>query len=335
MGKVASRRSATPRQRPCSARPSAPRHPSRRLRQGGAVYDGLHDYRQRASMVTTASSTLLARHASAMIRSAAAHGFPWSTISAAVQLTPEDLRAERFDGNAFFRISREVKLLMSDEFCGFSAGRCPIGTFGEMCARAVTAPTIGKALQLAFELYAERTRDVRFELRDRGEIATVNMTVEHPETAQHELLYEWWFLVWPSLASWLAREEIPVVAVDLPHAPLGEPEEYAEVLSGVCRFRQPVARLLLPERHLRKPVLREPSEVPEFMSPRSELRLLSGERTIQAAAEAVAAATPGHDAIVDVDRRCRRVLPREQPDAAASLAGRVDQLSNGQRRGAT
>ena len=225
-----------------------------------------------------ASSTLLTRHASAMIRSAAAHGFPWSTISAAVQLTPEELRAERFDGNAFFRISREVKLLMSDEFCGFTAGRCPIGTFDEMCTRAVTAPTIGEALQFAFELYAERTRDVRFELSRRGEIATVNMTVVHPEIAQHELLYEWWFLVWPGLASWLAREEIPVVAVDLPHAPLGESEEYAEALSGVCRFQQPAARLLLPEHHLRKPVLRETSEVSEFMSPRSELRLLSGER---------------------------------------------------------
>ena len=226
-----------------------------------------------------ASSALLTRHASAMIRSAAAHGFAWSTISAAVQLTPEELQAERFDGNAFLRISREVKLLMSDEFCGFTAGRCPIGTFGEMCARAVTAPTIGEALQLAFEVYAERTREVRFELSRRGEIATVNVTVEHPEIGQHELLYEWWFLVWPSLASWLARELIPVVAVDLPHAPLGEPEEYAEAVSGVCRFRQPAARLLLPERHLHKPVLRESSEIPEFMSPRVDLR--SGEHTFQ------------------------------------------------------
>lgn len=211
-----------------------------------------------------------------MIRSAAEHGYSWSRISRAVQMSPEALRAERFDGAGFCRISRELKLLMDDEFCGLTATPCPVGTFTEMCERAVSAWSIGEALQLAFELYAERTRDVRFELRRRGEIATVNMVVECRDAARQDFLYEWWFLIWRHLASWLGTEDVPVVAVDLPHAPCGDAEEYAEALNGVCRFRQPNARLLLPELHLKRPVLREAAEVAAFLAPRGEIALASG-----------------------------------------------------------
>jgi AraC-like DNA-binding protein len=222
------------------------------------------------------SSALLNRYAGTMIRSAAAHGFTWSSIADAVQLSADELRSTEFDNASFCRISREVKLLMGDEFCGFTSAPCRVGTFSDMCTRAVSAPTVGDALSRAFQVYAERTQDVRFELSRRREIARVNMTVVHSAEIQHDFLYEWWFLIWPHLASWLAREEIPVLAADLPHAARGDSEEYAEVLAGVCRFGQPVARLLLPESYLQKPVLRDVGEVPAFMRPPGEQRLSGG-----------------------------------------------------------
>lgn len=217
-----------------------------------------------------ASSPLLNRYASAMLDSAAGHGFTWSSISEAVQLSADALRSAQFDNACFLRISREIKLLMSDEFCGFTPAPCRIGTFSEMCGRAVSAPTVGEALRWAFDLYAERTQDVHFELSRREEIARVTMTVEGSEATRRDFLYEWWFLIWPRLASWLAGEDIPVVAVDLPHAACADSEEYAEALLGVCRFGQPVARLLLPERYLHKRVLRKVCEIPTFMAPTRE-----------------------------------------------------------------
>jgi AraC-like DNA-binding protein len=200
-----------------------------------------------------ASSTLLSRYADTMIRSATAHGFTWSSISEAVRLSADELRSAHFENASFYRLSREIKLLMGDEFCGFTPAPCPVGTFGNMC-----------------EVYAERTEDMRFELSRRKEVASVSMTVVCSEATQHEFLYEWWFLIWPRLASWLAREDIPVLAVDLPHAASGDSEEYAEMLAGFCRFGQPAARLLLPERYLQKPVLRALHEIPIFMEPPGE-----------------------------------------------------------------
>jgi AraC-like DNA-binding protein len=224
-----------------------------------------------------ASSALLNRYASAMIDSAAGHGFTWSSISEAVQLSADELHSVHFDNACFFRISREIKLLMSDEFCGFTAAPCRIGTFGEMCGRAVSAPTVGEALRRAFELYAERTQDVHFELSRGEEIARVTMTVECSEATRRDFLYEWWFLIWPRLASWLAGEDISVVAVDLPHAACADSDEYAEALGGVCRFGQPVARLMLPERHLHKRVLRKGCEISAFMLPPGEPLAHGGE----------------------------------------------------------
>jgi AraC-like DNA-binding protein len=217
-----------------------------------------------------ASSALLNRYADAMIRSAAAHGFTWPSISEAVRLSADELHSAHFDNAIFCRISREIKVLMGDEFCGFTSAPCPVGTFGDMCERAVSAPTVGDALHRAFEVYAERTEDVRFELSRRKEIARVSMTVVRSEAIHHDFLYEWWFMIWPRLAGWLARADIPVLAADLPHAASGDAEEYAEVFAGVCRFEQPVARLLLPERYLRMPVQREVGDIAAFMAPRRE-----------------------------------------------------------------
>jgi len=218
----------------------------------------------------TPSSPLFNRYASAMIDSATAHGFTWSSISEAVQLSPDELRLAQFDTACFLRISRQIKLLMGDEFCGFTLAPCSIGTFAEMCARCVSASTIGEALNRAFGLYAERTQDVRFELLRGGGVARVMMAVEHSDAAARDFLYEWWFLIWPHLASWLAGEDIRVMAVDLPHAARADADEYAEVLWGVCRFGQPAARMLLPERHLHKRVLRKSCEISAFMEPTCE-----------------------------------------------------------------
>jgi AraC-like DNA-binding protein len=216
------------------------------------------------------SSALFNRYARAMIDSASGHGFAWSAISKAVRLRTDELRLAQFDNACFLRISRGIKLLMGDELCGFTPAPCRIGTFGEMCARAVSAPTIGEALHRAFGLYAERTQDLRFELLRGGEIARVTMTVERSDAAACEFLYEWWFLIWPHLASWLAGEDIPVMAVDLPHPARADADEYAEALWGFCRFGQPVARMLLPERHLKKRVLRKSCEISAFMAPTCE-----------------------------------------------------------------
>jgi hypothetical protein len=71
--------------------------------------------------------------------------FTWPSISKAVQLSPDELGSAHFDHVSFYRLSRELKQLMGDEFYGFTPAPCRIGTFDDVCARAVSEATVGGA----------------------------------------------------------------------------------------------------------------------------------------------------------------------------------------------
>lgn len=213
---------------------------------------------------------LINRYARTLIRSAARRGYGERTICEAIPIAPALLRDERepIDVQTFFRVSRNLKLLMADEFCGFTRSPCPLGTFEMMCEGTVTGGALGATLQRAFAFYASQTPDIRFELQPHGELAAIEMHIAQPQLDAQGFLNEWWFMLWTHLAGWLIGEEIPVVAADFAHARVGSPEEYSEMLSGLCRFSQAQPRLLLPARYLERPVVRSRADLNGFMAPK-------------------------------------------------------------------
>jgi AraC-like DNA-binding protein len=212
---------------------------------------------------------LINRFARAMIANAAAKGYHVEVISDALQLRPEVVRDNSacFDHQTFCRISRNVKLLMDDEFCGFTTERCRIGSFQHMCESALEGRTLGEALQRAFGFYAGVTRDIGFSLDAHRDTASLGMALAHPELDRYNFLYEWWFLIWAHFSAWLIGEEIPVVSADFPHPRTGSLEEYAHSLSGNCRFARPLGSLLLPVQCLERRVVRSPDQLAAFLEP--------------------------------------------------------------------
>ncbi|MDR3419393.1 MAG: AraC family transcriptional regulator ligand-binding domain-containing protein [Nevskia sp.] len=212
---------------------------------------------------------LINRFAHALIGNAASKGYHVEVISHALQLTPEVVRDRnaRFDAETFCRISRNVKLLMDDEFCGFTTAPCRVGSFQHMCENALRGETLGQALQRAFAFYAPLTGDIRFELQVHEDAAGLRMNLAHPELDRYNFLYEWWFIVWSHFAAWLIGEEVPVLAADFPHPRAGSLEEYAATLTGNCRFSRPVGSLLLPVQYLERRTIRRPEDLPAFLEP--------------------------------------------------------------------
>jgi AraC-like DNA-binding protein len=213
-----------------------------------------------------------------MINSAVVHGISWSAIARATELSPEQLRSDRFSGSSFLRISREVKLLMSDEFCGFTRTPCRIGTFTQACERAAAAATVGEGLEGAFQLYAERHPQVSFELHQGREMGRITLTAEQSDPRERAFLHEWWFMLWRTVMGWLAREDIPAVVVELTHLAGSDADEYAEAIGGVVRFGQPRARLLFPVCWLHKPVRRTSRDLDRFLAPARVPMAVLGER---------------------------------------------------------
>ncbi|WP_051362020.1 AraC family transcriptional regulator [Solimonas soli] len=213
---------------------------------------------------------LIDRYARTLIRNAAARGYDEARICEAIPIAPALLHdaRERIDAPTFLRVSRKLKLLMADEFCGFTRSPCPLGSFEMMCEGTVTGGVLGEALRRAFAFYASQTGDLRFELRLHGELAAIEMHIAQPRYDPQGFLNEWWFMLWAHLSGWLIGEEIPVVAADFAHPRAGRPEEYSEMLGGLCRFSQAQPRLLLPARYLQRPVVRSRADLNGFLSPR-------------------------------------------------------------------
>jgi AraC-like DNA-binding protein len=216
-----------------------------------------------------ATPGLINRYARTLIRNAEARGWREAVICDAIPIAPALLHDphEAIDAPTFLRVSRNLKLLMADEFCGFTRTPCPLGSFEMMCEGTVTGGSLGEALRRAFAFYASQTRDLRFELQQHGELAAIELHIAQPQFDPQGFLNEWWFMLWTHLSGWLIGEEIPVVAADFAHARAGSPDEYSELLSGLCRFSQAQARLLLPRRYLDRPVVRSRADLNGFLSP--------------------------------------------------------------------
>ncbi len=215
------------------------------------------------------ASGLINRFARAMIGNAASRGYHVEVICDALQITPSAVRDQdaRFDAQTFCRISRNVKLLMDDEFCGFTPAPCRVGAFQHMCETALDSATLGEALERAFAFYGGLTRDIGFELQAHQDTASLRMSLSHPELDRYNFLYEWWFIVWSHFGGWLIGEEVPVVVADFPHPRAGSLEEYGDTLTGNCRFSRPAGSLLLPVQYLERRIVRRPEELAAFLQP--------------------------------------------------------------------
>lgn len=216
-----------------------------------------------------AAPGLIDRYARSMIDNAASKGYDQDTLCRSLELSPAMIvdQHSHFGPAELCRISRNVKLLMADEFCGFTPSPLRVGSFEFMCSLAVRSGTLGLALRNAFRFYATNTDDIVFLLIDDGEFATVEMKLAHPEADHYNFLYEWWFIVWSRLAGWLIDAEIPVVAVDFPHPQAGAPEDYSDTFRGACRFSQPTARFSFSSQWLGRRIERRIEDTQAFLRP--------------------------------------------------------------------
>ena len=218
-----------------------------------------------------ASPLTINRMARVLMDTAMAHGIDRETLCRSVDVPLDfDPANHPVDAACFARLSRNLKLLMQDEFCGMTPTRCKIGTYQLMLELLLGSRTLEESLSKAFRFYELITDDIRFSLQTEGEFAVVGVDVAHPEVDRYNYLYEWWFMMWSGLASWLIGEEIPVLVADFPHAQEGPIEEYAQTFSSNCRFEQAEARLVFRREFLRRPVVRTIDDISDYLLPNGD-----------------------------------------------------------------
>lgn len=222
---------------------------------------------------------LITRYARAMLKSAEAHGHDLSRICQLAGISADAVSPDVpvISADIFTRLNKVIKAALDDDFCGFTTTRCRPGTIPFICESMVHDNTLGDALDRAFRFYSFLTNELIFALEENEEIATITLTLAHPEIDTFHYLHEWWLMMWPHLSSWLVGEEIPVIRVDLPYEPDAEVDEYVEAFWGPCRFLQPMAQVQFPARFLRRRIIRSMSDLGEgFMSRQVDLVSVQG-----------------------------------------------------------
>ncbi len=214
---------------------------------------------------------LIDRYANVFISAAEAKGFDRAAIGRVVDLTPDSLLNGRpaYGPRSLALISRNIKLLMEDEFCGLTRSRCKLGAFIMMGELSTLSTTLGEALHRAFSLYELVSDDLAFRLVQQGDRAVIEMRLSDPSMDRFNFLTEWWFVVWTNFASWLIGEEIPWLTVEFQHSRAEDIEEYAQSMGLAAHFDRPIAALTLPARFLAARVTKRLTDFEQFHNTQS------------------------------------------------------------------
>ena len=168
-------------------------------------------------------------------------------------------------GLGLAQVSRATKALLHDEFGGITSARCRSGTFQVMAEFAVSATTLGDALDRAFRFYGVIVDEVAFRLLAGEESAAIEVEMaKPPPDAARSICHEWWLLYWWNFANWLVGEWTTADLAETPTNLESDPSGYLCRLSRDWRRGRSPARLTFPARLLRKRITRSRWDICRF-----------------------------------------------------------------------
>lgn len=210
---------------------------------------------------------LVDHYARVYIQTALNQGYDLKTVFEQSGLADKTLVHDSFDFADLVKLSRHVKLLLQDEFCGLTKSGCRVGAIELMVDLAASGTTLKDALEKAFRFYAVLSDGIRFTLLELDEAtAAVQVDIANPELDQYHFLSEWWLQVIWGTAGWLIGERIEPLSFVFPHPPQIPEAEYSRALGCECLFSQSCARIVFKRDYLDKPVLKAGSQTGEFIS---------------------------------------------------------------------
>lgn len=216
------------------------------------------------------------RYARKYIQAASSHGYDLETVLNHSGILSKKCAGNQFTLSELMKLSRNVKVLLQDEFFGLTQSGCKIGAYEMMVDIALSAPTLIDALRKVFRFYSLLSTDIHFSLfEDKGQ-AIIQVQIAHPELDHDNFLCEWWLLNLWSLASWLVGEKIRCQRFEFPHRSEIDEIEYRHAFATECRFCQPHARLLFSAEYLRRPVVKNAMNIAELFTIRDQFGEIPG-----------------------------------------------------------
>lgn len=215
-----------------------------------------------------AATGLIDKYARAILASARRKGYDLEALCQAADVSPAPYqsREQAYGPEELSRISRHVKRLMDDEFCGMTRQRCRAGSFFLIGELILPCRDLRDALDKAFRFYALVNDGLKFDLLAGSDYADIRLHVMEPELSVDNFLAEWQLMVWRHFSGWLIGEEIPVLRTHFAHSQQGLEEEYQQVFASRCQFEQLENSFSFRSSYLDQPIVRDLAEIQRFWS---------------------------------------------------------------------
>lgn len=175
------------------------------------------------------------------------------------------------DPGLFFKMQKNIKWLVCDDFYGLTSTPCKIGTFLFIAEMILGSDTLGEALEKAIRFYRAMTDDITFSLVRSGPVAEFRVDLADPGADSMHFLAEWQLIIWHRFSCWLLGDSIPLTHVEFGH-PMASPlEDYQRIFTENCSFQNKTTVMRFYSRFLDKYNVRQSTDFQNFVTNRFEL----------------------------------------------------------------
>jgi AraC-like DNA-binding protein len=227
-------------------------------------YDGFRFHR----IVSDMSDLTVSRHfVQAALAGAENLGFNTREMLKEAGIPPDLLRIEmaRVNSDQFSHLMQTLWNTLGDEFMGLGPRRARTGTFATMCALVINSPNLEAVYRQAFQFSRLFEPMVAMELTSDGDCARLITRIEGDIHDPHFFLRESLLVIWHRLGSWLIGQPVELEKAEFDYSRPPHGDEYRHIFHCPLAFESEQTALTFNKRFLSAPVIRDPSEMRQFL----------------------------------------------------------------------
>lgn len=170
----------------------------------------------------------------AVLHHAPAAGLDRTELLRQAGIPPElfDQHYARISAVRFAMLQAKAVQAMGDEFLGYGPRRLLPGTWANMCHAVIHCPTLGEALDRCCSFYRMFEDGLQPTLERHGEHLRITIEAGRPDFDY--TLYAWEQMMYTlhRFASWLVRQHVPLVSIDMAAPVPAHIDDYRHVFLG-------------------------------------------------------------------------------------------------------
>lgn len=214
------------------------------------------------------SELTVSRHfVEAALTGARKQGVDIDSLLLGAGISPELLKIEmaRVSSRQYSLLLRNLWNRMEDEFMGLGPRRCRTGTFATMCALIIDCPNLEAVYRQAFEFCRLFDPMVGMRLQQQGDKVRLITTIEGEIDDPLQFFQESILVIWHRLGSWLIGQPAELSGAEFRYPAPAHGDEYRHIFHCPLAFGCPETALTFDKRFLDAPVIRDKSEMRQFL----------------------------------------------------------------------